>query len=141
MTSQFSFLRDNLQITPLDDQHVQVTVTLPSDHVLHFLRILDALSGFAQTVNARTRLHRLKQQDNEEQWKRQAEQAHVDYHRLIVGLFDKYTAQGFNRNEAVKRIGADLRKRKHPWSSPDLVRSSLGPAGRPGCPGRPRRQP
>jgi hypothetical protein len=51
MTSLFSYLHSNIKIPPLDDDQVQVTVTLPAGHFLHFARLLDSLSGFLQIVN------------------------------------------------------------------------------------------
>ena len=53
MTSPFPFLQRNIKVTPLEDDQVQVTVTLPSSHFLHFVRLLDALSGFVSVINNR----------------------------------------------------------------------------------------
>ena len=139
MTSHLSFLHDSLKITPLEDNLVQVTVVLPADLLIHYVRVLDSLTGFVKTLESKTKLHRLKESNShivEEQNRRSKEQ----YYARIVNLFDQYTSQGLNRYSAIKQIGADLRKENHPWSSPDLVRISLVAAGRGGRPGRPRKQ-
>jgi len=140
MTSLFSYLHSNLKITPLEDDQVQVTVTLPSDHFLHFARLLDSLSGFVQIVNRHTKLSKYQKIAESLNDADQAEQTKQRYYNRIADLFDQYTSQGLTRNAAIKQISADLRKEKHPWSSPDLVRPSLVAAGRGGRSGRPRRQ-
>src|SRR6056297_2912045 len=58
MTSQFSFLHDNLKVTPLDGDQVKVTLVLPSDLVYLFLCFLDSLTVIVQTVNSKSRLAR-----------------------------------------------------------------------------------
>lgn len=130
MTSLFHYLHDNLKITPLDNDHVQVTVDLPSDLFLDYIRILDSLTGFARTLRSKSKLskpyvpdpHLIAQRDQ--------------YYQRIVALFDHYTEQGLKRTPAIKQISADLRSESHPWYSADLIRSSLIAAGRPGRPGR-----
>jgi len=140
MTSLFAYLHSNLKITPLDDDQVQVTVTLPSEHFLHFARLLDSLAGFVQIINRQNRVNKSKALAESLNLAEQAEQDKQRYYQRIVKAFDEYTAQGLNRYEAIKQIGADLRKEKHPWSSPDLIRPSLIAAGRGGRPGRPRKK-
>lgn len=61
------------------------------------------------------------------------------YLKRIVKDYDCYLLQGLDRKEAIKQISSDLRSENHPWSFPDLVRSSLIEAGRPGRIGRPRK--
>ena len=52
MTSLFSFLRNDLKVTPLDDgNQVEVTLTLPADLVFLYLRFLDSMTGIVQTVD------------------------------------------------------------------------------------------
>ena len=139
MISPLSYLSSSLKVRSLDDDLVEVTVTLPSDHVQHFAQLLDSLAGFVQVVKRKSRYQRYVEPINAAHAE-QTKKARADYHSLIVGLFDQYTAQGLSRYEAIKRIGADLREQNHPWSSPDLIRPSLVEAGRGGPPGRPRRQ-
>ncbi len=141
MTSLFHYLRDSLHVTPVDGDKLEVTVTLPSDHFLHFLRILESLTGFAQILNRHARHQRIKADEELQRQKQDAEHQLARYNKRLVKLFDHYTAQGLDRNTAIKQIGADLRAERHPWSSPDLVRVGLASAGRSGTPGRPRRQP
>jgi hypothetical protein len=140
VTSLFSYLHSNLKVTPLDDDQVQVTVTLPSDHFQHFAKLLDSLTGFVQIVKRHTRQQRVNGDVAAEHQRQEAERNLARYYKHLVELFDHYTAQGLNRNAAIKQIGADLRAEKHPWSSPDLIRPSLVAAGRGGKSGRPLRQ-
>ncbi|EAT16309.1 hypothetical protein HTZ97_13705 [Desulfuromonas acetoxidans] len=125
----------SLTISPVDDGAVQVTVTIPADQSNHFVNLFNSLSGSGATpvtdsVPSRPRNKTISELDKE-----RAEQAKAAYFELIAGLFDKYTAEGFKRNDAIKRIAADLRARNHCWSSTDLVRSFLPAAGRPGTRG------
>ncbi len=137
MTSLFSFLHNNLKVTPLDDGQVEVTVNLPSDLFLHYIRLFDSLTGFIQTVDRKARLTKTKAtEDYQNETKRNLER----YQERLVQAYDLHISNGLNRNAAIKQISTDLRSEKHPWSSPDLVRPSLIAAGRSGRIGRPRRQ-
>ena len=140
MTSLLSYLHDQLKVTPLDNDQVQVTVTLPSDLFRDYIRILDSLTGFARTLQNKSRLARSRSIEDDFSLQEGFRLRDQYYARLVV-LFDQYTAQGLNRSATIKQISSILRKEKHPWSSADLVRSSLIAAGRGGHPGRPRRLP
>lgn len=130
MTSLFSYLHEHLQVSPHDDDQVRVTVVLPSDLFLDYLRILDSLTSFARTLRTKSKLVKPYVPDQH------ALDMRDEYYRHIVALFDRYTGKGLKRTPAIKHISADLRKENHPWSCPDLIRSSLIAAGRPGRPGR-----
>jgi hypothetical protein len=140
MTPSLRFLQDDLTITPVGDDRVRLTLVLPSEYVYQFVHLVDSLSGFVQVLSSKSKYERRQANQHNEALKEQAKHAKVEYYRLIAELFDKYTAEGFNRTESIKRIGADLRAMNHPWRSPDLIRYSLPAAGRPGKPGRPRRK-
>lgn len=140
MKSSLRFLQDDLHVTPLNDDRVRVTVVLPSEYVSQFVHLVDSLTGFAQVLSTKSRHERRQTDQHHEALKEQANHVKAEYHKLIAKLFDKYTAEGFNRTESIKRIGADLRAMNHPWRSPDLIRYSLPAAGHPGKPGRPRRK-
>lgn len=139
MTSLFSTLANHKpEITQVDDNLLQITVTIPSELLNDFSKLFEALSGFIRIIEREKRLNRFKQQSEDEFQRQQAEQAKQVYFKRISELFDFYTAQGLKRRSAIQRISADLRKDNHPWSSPDLVQSSLPAAGRPGRVGRPK---
>ena len=125
MTSLFSYLHSSLKVTLLEDDQVQVTVNLPSDLFLDYIRILDSLTGFAKTLRSKSKLLKPYVPDPHVTSKRD------QYYQRIVALYDSYSSQGLKRTAAIKQISADLRKENHPWSSPDLVRPSLVAAGRP----------
>ncbi|SEA48460.1 hypothetical protein SAMN05660420_02249 [Desulfuromusa kysingii] len=136
MTSLFSYLHRSLKVTPLEDGQVQVTVNLHADDFIHFIRILDSLIGFVRLVKNKDRMARNIAAYESEESINERKQYKERYHSRIVELFDRYTHQGLDRTSAIKKISADLRKDKHPWSSPDLVRPSLVEVGRGGRPGR-----
>ena len=140
MTSLLLHLHDSLKVTSLEDNQVQVTVTLQSDEFIHYVRLLDSLTGFLRVVNNKDRIAKHKKSDYSKHLEEQGRIAKEKYYNRIVESFDLYTSQGLNRNSAIKQISTDLRKENHQWSSPDLVRSSLINAGRGGRPGRPRKQ-
>ena len=140
MTSPFPFLQRNIKVTPLEDDQVQVTVTLPSSHFLHCVRLLDSLSGFVSVINNQIRVAKVKTDYQSQEFAEQCERNKQEYYHRIVTAYDRYTSQGLDRPAAIKQISADLRKEKHYWSSIDLVRFALNSAGRPGPQGRPRRQ-
>ena len=141
MISRLHFLNDNLTATPIGDDQVQITVTLPADYLFHFSVLLDSLTGFVDVLKREDKLSRTKADRAAKQFDEQAQRNLASYHQRIVKAYDAYTSQGLNRNAAIKQISADLRADSHPWSSPDLVRPSLIEAGRSGRVGRPRRQP
>ncbi len=130
MTSLFHYLQDTLKVTPLDDDQVQVTVTLPTEHFLHFARILDSLCGLVASVNSRTRLAKFQAAAEALKFNEQCEANQQDYYRYIVERFDRYTAEGLNRNQAIKRIGADLREVNHPCGSCRPARSYWPTSGK-----------
>ena len=139
MTSLLLHLHDSLKVTPLEDNQVQVTVTLQSDEFIHYVRLLDSLTGFLRVIKNKNRSAKTKAHYDSKEYAEETAKTKDQYYSRIVKLFDLYTSQGLNRSSAIKQIGADLRKEKHPWSSPDLVRFSLADAGRPGRVGRPRK--
>jgi len=140
MTSLLDDLKKSLRVTSLDNGQVQVSVSLPARFLPLYVQLFDSLTSFLRLIERDRRLSRSKQESDFDVIHQHAKHEKEHYYQRIASLFDRYTSEGLNRNQAIKQIGADLRAEKHPWSSPDLVRSSLGPAGRPGQIGRPRRQ-
>ena len=139
MTSLFSYLHRSLKVTPTDNkEELQVTVNLPADLVIHYVKVLDSLTGFARTINSKAKLASLKDPDFEKHLAVQGRIAKENYYKRIVEEYDLYTADGLTRYEVIKKISAGLRAENHQWSSPDLVRPSLVEAGRSGRPGRSR---
>ena len=51
MKSSLRFLQDDLCVTPVDDDRVQVTIVLPSDYLFQFVHLVDFLSGFVQALS------------------------------------------------------------------------------------------
>ena len=140
MTSLESTLLSNLEVTPTDNDHVVISVTLPSDHLYHFINLLESLIGVTTIIKQKERLARYKASVNNEAYEQQAKLLKQSYLSRIAKLFDQYTSQGLNRTTVIKSISAELHKDNHPWSSPDLVRCSLRDAGRPAGIGRPKKQ-
>jgi len=137
MTPSAEFLLDALTVTPAEDGRVAVTVLLPPELIRDYCQFLQSLAAFfhlasrkAVNVTAAARSAQAAPERNN---------AYAAFTARVVSAFDKYTASGLDRKEAVKRISADLRAENHPWRSADLVRSTLVAAGRGGRPGRPRR--
>ena len=141
MTPHLYFLQDNLEVTPLDSDQVQITVTIPADYLFQFSQLIDCLSGFVQVLQRQEKISRSKKAYDSEEFRKEAQENIQRYYQRIAKSFDNYTSQGLDRKNAIKQIAAELRAEGHPWSSPDLVRPSLIKAGRPGRVGRPRRQP
>ena len=140
MTSLFSYLHNSLKVTPLDNDQVQVTVTLPADSFLQYIRLLDSLTGFVKVANKHARLAKAKATFESEEAVAERKRYKDQYYSRLVESFDLYTSQGLDRKSAIKQIATDLRKENHPWCSPDQVRPSLVAAGRGGRSGRPRKQ-
>ena len=137
MTSLITSLHQSLEVTPLDNDQVQVSVILPSDLFNDYFQLLESLTGFVNAINLEKHKAKLKAAaDNTQECHLHTKQ----HHQRIVKDYDGYMAQGLTRNEAIKLISADLRKDDHPWCSVDLVKISLNKVGRPARIGRPRRQ-
>ncbi len=128
MTSLFSFLRHDLKVTPLDNNQVKVTLTLPAHLVFLFLRFLDSMTGIVQAVDSKARLHHCQSIDNSIS---EGIRTRDLYYQRIVTAYDHYQSQGMKRTAAINQISADLRKEDHKWNSVDLVRAALVAAGRP----------
>ena len=139
MTSPFSYPENNLTVTPLDDQHVEVSITIQTDYLLDYIKLFDSLTSFVRLVKNKDRIERNRAKYNSKDHEEESHQLKEQYHSRLVNLFDEYTDEGYDRKTTVKRISATLRKENHPWSSPDLVRPSLVAAGRGGRVGRPRK--
>jgi hypothetical protein len=136
-----AFLHDNLTVKALDDDRVSVSVVLPADLLHSYCRFLDALQGFFRTANRQGSIARCEARATSAARLREAEAHRAAYRERLVTAFDAYTAQGLGRQDAIRRIVADLRAEEHPWRFPEQVRSALVAAGRSGRPGRPRRGP
>ena len=50
MTSPLTALQDSLTLTPLDNDQVHVTVTLPADLFPDYVHLLEGLTGFVRTL-------------------------------------------------------------------------------------------
>ena len=140
MTSLFSYLTDNLRVSPAENDHLEVTVTLPAEHFRHFLQLLNSLTGFANIVNKHERLTRIKAGELSEKRAAEAQRTLDKYYERLALLYDQYTSEGLSRTAAIKKICALLRSENHPWHSIDLVRPSLIKAGRPWKRGRARKK-
>lgn len=89
MTSLFSYLHRSLKVTPTDNkEELQVTVTLPSDLVIHYVRVLDSLTGFVRTINSKSKLAILKDSDFEKHLQEQGRIAKENYYKRIVAEYD-----------------------------------------------------
>jgi len=140
MTSPFSYPENNLTVTPLDDQHVEVSITIQTEYLLDYVNLFNSLTHFVRLIKNKDRIARNRAKYDSKQFDEEAKQRKRAYYSRIATLFDEYTDQGYDRNTVIKQISATLRKENHPWSSPDLVRPSLVAAGRGARIGRPRRQ-
>ena len=139
MTSPFSYPKNNLTVTPLDDQHVEVSITIQTDYLLDFIKLFDSLTHFVRLVKNKDRIERGRAKYNSKEHEEESHQLKEKYYSRLVTLFDQYTGEGYDRKTSIKKVSATLRKENHPWSSPDLVRPSLVAAGRGGRIGRPRK--
>lgn len=132
---------DRLSVAPAADGLVAVTVLLPPDLVRDYCHFLESLANFFESADRRIKIERAHlSAETQATQKESGERRRAEYRARLVASFDAFTAQGLDHKEAVKRISADLRASKHPWSGFDLVRSELVAAGRGGGRGgRPRR--
>ncbi len=130
------FLRDHLEVRPLDDGQVSVTVVLPSELVHDYCRFLEALTSFFHTVKNKTTVAQAHAKATAAVLDRKAQETLAANRSRVAASFDRYTSQGLPRKEAVKRIAAELRAEGHPWRSPGLVRATPVEAGRGGRRGR-----
>ncbi|SDE61392.1 hypothetical protein [Desulfuromonas thiophila] len=141
MIPHLHFLEDDLTVTPADDGRVQISVVLPSDSILEYIHLLDALTGFFRLAQRHGKLVSSLHNAAKDELRKRCEENRQRYFQRIVKAFDLYSAKGLDRNAAIKQISVDLYAEKHPWASVDLVRPALIEAGRPGRIGRPRRNP
>lgn len=141
MKAPRSFLLESLSVQPADDGLVSVTVLLPPDLVNEYCRFLDSLAGFFEAVDRKSYQVKLSSPDTLKQSQEAADALRFAFRARLVLMFDDYTSSGLDRQEATKRVAADLRAENHPWSAAHVVRSELVAAGRGGVPGRPRNKP
>lgn len=139
MNSPDVFPPESISVKPAENGQVAVTVLLPADLVRDYCRFVESLSTFFTSVKRLSYLAQSAARNNAPDFRSEADKTLAAYRARLVKSFDAYTLAGHDRKEAVKRIVADLRAEQHPWRCPDLVRSELVAAGRPGTPGRPRR--
>jgi len=119
------------EITPLDDDQVQVPLVLPSDLFHDIVKLLGIVTQLATTIRSKNRLHKYSWLANDPAAQARLEYRDQFYLRIVV-LYDRYQDQGLKRTAAIKQISMDLRQENHPWAADFLVRSSLVAAGRPG---------
>jgi F0F1-type ATP synthase epsilon subunit len=105
MTSLFSFPHNSLKVTPLEDDQVQVTVTLHSDDFIYYIRQLDSLTGFVRVVKNKTRVASNKALYESEESINERKQHKERYYSRIVESFDSYTSQGLDRTSSIKPPG------------------------------------
>ncbi len=112
-------------VTPLDDDRVTVSFTIPAELLDDFSKLFDSLSGFIRIIQREKRLARLKRQSQSDIYSQQAEQNKLLYYQRIVKAYDEYTSQGLSRTAASKQISVLLCKEKPPWAFTDQIRSSI----------------
>ncbi len=140
MASLIDDLRNSLTVVSLENDHVQVTISLPADIFPHFVKLIESLTGLVQQINHKAKATSQTPSKGFLIQQKQALAERDRHYARIVRLYDTYTSQGSTRTEAIKRISLDLRSENNPWAADYLVRSALTAAGRPGTPGRkPRR--
>ena len=134
-----SLLQENLSVEAVEDGLVAVTVVLPPDLVQDYCQFLESLASFFKIANRKSSSALSEFQASCGALERRAQKNIAEYRARIVTAFDDYTAQGLERQDAIKRVAADLRAASHPWCTLDVVRSELVAAGRGARRGRPRR--
>jgi hypothetical protein len=61
MKPSLSFLQDDLNITPADNNRVKVTLVLLSEFLSQFVYLIDSLSGFVQALSRKSQYQSLPQ--------------------------------------------------------------------------------
>jgi hypothetical protein len=109
---------------------VQVSVVLPQGMTRAFVGLLESLTGLVRFVDHRARVSaaEVKAIDPDEIADRHQLQA--DYRAEVCALFDRFTASGLDRKQAVRRTSQALKAKNHPWSTLDLVTLTLRECGR-----------
>jgi len=138
MIPDLHVLTDNLKVTPLRNNQVKVTVTIPADFLIQYTQLLDSLSGFVEVLRKQETLSKLNHKPTRKKRENEAKKNIDAYHKRLVKAYDTYISQGLDRNSAIKQISVDLRASNHPWCAIELIRPSLIKAGRSGKTGRPR---
>lgn len=132
-------LRDRLSVQAVEDGQVAVTVILPPELVKDYCRFLDSLSSFFAAIQHQSVAAQAQAKATASDLDQRAEDNLASYRARVVASFDRYTAQGLGRKEAITAIAAELRAAHHPWCSFDQVRVTLVESGRGGRFGRPPR--
>jgi hypothetical protein len=132
-------LLDSLKVEPLPDDLVAVTVQLPTSLVKDYCQFLEALAGFFHTAHRKSELAHLQQRSADQELDDLAQSNIAAYQQRVAALFDRYTAEGLNRKQAIIRISGDLRAEHHPWHYVEQIQATLVESGRPGRRGRPRK--
>ncbi|SDE61492.1 hypothetical protein SAMN05661003_11935 [Desulfuromonas thiophila] len=104
MIPHLHFLEDDLTVTPADDGRVQISVVLPSDSILEYIHLLDALTGFFRLAQRHGKLVSSLHNAAKDELRKRCEENRQRYFQRIVKAFDLYSAKGLNRNAAPKVI-------------------------------------
>jgi hypothetical protein len=109
---------------------VQVSVVLPQGMTRAFVGLLESLTGLVRFVDHRVKISaaEVKAVDLDELADRR--QLQEDYRSEVCTLFDRFTAEGCERKEAVRLTSQALKAKNHPWATLDLVTRTLRECGR-----------
>jgi hypothetical protein len=109
---------------------VRVSVVLPQGMTRAFVGLLESLAGLVRFVDHRVKISaaEVKAVDLEELADRR--QLQEDHRAEVCTLFDRFTASGLDRKQAVRRTSQALKAKNHPWSTLDLVTLTLRECGR-----------
>ena len=102
MTSPFSYPENNLTVTPLDDQHVEVSITIQTDFLLDYIKLFDQLTHFVRLVKNKDRIERNRAKYNSKKHDEEAQQVKDKYYSRIADLFDTFTDEGYDRTTSIK---------------------------------------
>lgn len=109
---------------------VQVSVVLPQGMTRAFVGLLESLTGLVRFVDHRAKVSaaEVKALDLGEIAERR--QVLEDHRQEVCALFDRFTASGLDRKEAVRQTSQALKAANHPWATLDLVTLTLRECGR-----------
>ena len=111
---------------------IEVTVTLPPEHLQDYVKLLQSLSGLLQYAKRQAHYQEIRSEALSQERAIEAQEQIQQYRADLVQRYDSYLDQGLGRKEAIKQISQDLKTENHPWYYVDQIRSNLIAGGRSG---------
>jgi hypothetical protein len=120
----------DFHVTGSNAGYVCLSVALPEGMTRAFVTLLESLYGFMRVVDIKSRSAVAQAKVVEPGAREKRDRLQADFEQEVCTVFDGFILQGIEKKEAVKLTNSALKAKGSPWSTYEVVKTTLSAAGR-----------